>query len=284
MHIGLYLPIPHKVNIAFIARQAELMGFESLWTGEHPAVPVTLTSKYPYTTSISAIDAMSTMLDPFVALAAAASVTTSLKLGTAIVLVPQRNPLLMAKEVSTLDWLSKGRFIFGIGAGWLKEEMQIMGADINRPWAQTRESVQAMKELWANDQAAFDGQYYSFPPVKSSPKPSQKPHPPILLGGMGDRVLRRIVDWADGWLPIGSTPQEIKEARTTLDAIAIESGRDPKTISISTLHLTGDLVDRNQVQALHQAGADRIVISTAPVVTERAMEDELHRVAQSLLL
>ena len=283
MNIGIYLPIPHKVDVAFIASKAEALGFESLWTGEHPVVPVKLNSQYPYTTSIAVMDAMSTMMDPFVALGCASGVTKSIKLGTAIVLVPQRSPLLMAKEVATLDWLSGGRFLFGVGAGWLKEEMEIMGADLSHPWAQTREAILAMKELWTKDHAQFHGHYYNFPAVKSFPKPAQQPHPPVLLGGMGKRVLRRIVNWGDGWLPIGPTPQEITEARAALDVMAVEAHRDPATITISVLYLTGDIVERDQVKALHQAGADRVVISTAPADNEREMAAELERIAQAVL-
>src|SRR5207237_8407068 len=189
--------------------------------------PVTTTGRFPGTTDGVIPESYSHFVDPFVALARASGATTRIKLGTGIVLVPERHPLLLAKEVSTLDFFSGGRFLFGIGAGWLREETQLMGGDFDHRWTQTRESVLAMKELWTKPEAEFHGKFYDFPPVRSNPKPAQKPHPPVLLGGGAKNVLQRVVAWGDGWLPNRITPEQLRESRAALDRLAKAAGRDP---------------------------------------------------------
>jgi len=225
-------------------------------------------------------ESYSHFVDPFVALARASGTTSRIKLGTGIVLVPERNPLLLAKEVSTLDLFSGGRFLFGIGAGWLREETQLMGGDFDHRWTQTRESVLAMKELWTRPEAEFHGRYYDFPPVRSYPKPAQKPHPPVLLGGGAKNVLQRVVGWADGWLPNRITPEELGEARATLDRLAKDAGRDPARITIS---VHGQPADRDLIRRLHDAGATRVIVRPSAVKTEAEMGSELDRIAGAVL-
>src|SRR5207244_10112255 len=140
--------------------------------------------------------------DPFVALMAAAAATKRLKLGTGICLRVERDPITTAKEVATLDLLSRGRFLFGIGGGWNAEEMEDHGTDFSTRWKLLRERVQAMKRIWTEDEASFEGELVRFPPLWSWPKPVQKPHPPVLLGGHGPRALRRVVESCAGWLPM----------------------------------------------------------------------------------
>ena len=199
MNIGVSIPLPaYSVDVALMANKAEQLGFESIWCAEHPIMPVHTTS--PFSGSADGVipETYAHFVDPFIALARASGATSTIKLGTSIVLVPERNPLLMAKEISCLDYFSGGRFIFGIGAGWLREETEIMGGDFDHRWTQTREAVLAMKELWTKDEAEFHGRYYDFPLVKSYPKPVQKPHPPVVLGGSAKNVLRRVAGWGDG--------------------------------------------------------------------------------------
>src|SRR5919205_4084452 len=173
MNIGTSVPLPaYTIDPAFMAQKAEELGFESIWYAEHPAVPVHSTSPFPLTGG-EIPWTYSHFTDPYIALARASGVTRTLKLGTGIVLVPERHPLLLAKEVATLDLFSGGRFLFGIGAGWLREETEIMGGDFEHRWTQARESVLAMKELWTKTEASFEGRYYQFPAVKSNPKPAQ---------------------------------------------------------------------------------------------------------------
>src|SRR5438309_11729367 len=162
-------------------------------------MPVHSASPAPGSSGGSIPDFYSRLVDPFVALARASAVTTRLKLGTGITLVPERNPLLLAKEIATLDYFSKGRFLFGIGAGWNKEETEIMGGDFTHRWTQTREAIEAMQALWANDAAEYHGTYYDFPLVRSFPRPVQRPHPSIFLGGSATQVFQRTGAYGDGW-------------------------------------------------------------------------------------
>ncbi len=282
MNVGISVPLPaYLVDPAFMARTAEALGFESFWCAEHPFVPVHTTSRFSGSPDGAIPETYNHFVDPFVALARASGATTRIKLGTSIVLVPERHPLLLAKEVSTLDLFSGGRFLFGIGAGWLREETEIMGGDFDHRWTQTRESVLAMKELWTKAEAEFHGTYYDFPPVRSYPKPAQKPHPPVLLGGTAKNVLQRVVAWGDGWLPTGAiTPALVRESRATLDALAKDAGRDPRAITIS---VHGQSADRDLVRRLLDAGAHRVVIRPATVKTEAEMGAEIQRIAEVVL-
>ena len=222
MTVGVSVPLPaYTVDAAFIGRKAEELGFESLWYAEHPILPVHSDSPFPGTGG-EIPWTYRHFSDPFIALARASGVTSKIKLCTGITLVPERNPLVLAKEIAALDLYSGGRFIFGIGAGWHREETTMMGGDFDHRWAQTRESVEAMKELWTKDEAEFHGQYYNFPPVYCYPKPVQKPHPPVILGGHAKNVLQRIIRWGDGWLPNRSNPAQIEESRKILDTLATE--------------------------------------------------------------
>jgi probable F420-dependent oxidoreductase len=196
------------------------------------------------------------------------------------VLVPERHPLLLAKEVSTLDLFSGGRFLFGIVAGWLKEETEMFGGDFAHRWTQTRESISAMKELWTKPEAEFHGKYYDFPPVKSNPKPAQKPHPPVLLGGAAPNVLERVVAWGDGWLPNRVTPDELRERRATLNRLATDAGRDPAKLTISVY---GQAPDRDLIKRLLDAGATRVVVRPNAVKSDAEMATQLTRIAETVL-
>jgi probable F420-dependent oxidoreductase len=281
MNIGISVPLPaYHVDVGFMARKAEELGFESFWCAEHPFIPVSSASRFPGSADGVIPESYSHFVDPFVALARASGTTKSIKLGTGIVLVPERNPLLLAKEISTLDLFSGGRFLFGIGAGWLREETQIMGGDFDHRWTQTRESILAMKELWTKPAAEFHGKYYDFPPVKSFPKPLQKPHPPVLLGGGAKNVLQRVVAWGDGWLPNRITPGELRESRATLDRLAKDAGRDPSHITIS---VHGQPADRDLLRRLHDAGATRVIVRPPVAKTESEMSTEMTRIADAVL-
>jgi probable F420-dependent oxidoreductase len=281
MNVGISVPLPaYLVDVGAMARTAEELGFESFWCAEHPFIPVHTTSRFPGTADGVIPEAYSHFIDPFVALARASGTTSRIKLATGIVLVPERHPLMLAKEVSTLDLFSGGRFLFGIGAGWLREETQLMGGDFDHRWGQTRESILAMKELWTKPEAEFHGKFYDFPPVRSNPKPAQKPHPPVLLGGDAPRVLERVVAWGDGWLPNRVTPVELREKRATLDRLAKEAGRDPAAISIS---VHGQPADRDLIAQLHEAGATRVIVRPATSKSEPEMVRELTRIAEAVL-
>ncbi len=262
MKIGINMSISEESpDVAETAEQLEQLGFESFWLPEHVLVPVTTTSRYAGSADGSIPERMAHMIDPFIGLAMASARTQNLKLGTAVCLIPERNPLLLSKEIATLDQLSGGRFILGVGAGWLREESEILGGDFPHRWTQAKEAVLAMKELWTKDEAEFHGKYYDFPAVRSFPKPAQKPHPPVYLGGQADNIFKRVVAWADGWMPTGRvSPEEVKEGRRTLDDLASEMGRDPKSIEITAFGLAADSV---VLERYEEAGADRVIIRAA---------------------
>ena len=281
MNVGISVPLPaYQVDVASMARTAEALGFESLWCAEHPIMPVHSKSRFPGSADGVIPESYSHFIDPFVALARASGVTRTLKLGTGITLVPERNPLLLAKEISTLDLFSGGRFLFGIGTGWHREETTIMGGDFDHRWSQAREAVLVMKELWTKQEAEFHGKYYDFPPVRSYPKPAQKPHPPVILGGHAKNVLERVVEWGDGWLPNRATPAEVEMSRNKLGAMAKQAGRDPAKITISAF---GQPADRDLVHRFLDAGATRVIIRPPAATTEQEMQKALEDIARTVL-
>ena len=244
-------------DITVLAQKMEELGFDSMWVPEHTVVPVHHNSKYRGTADGSLPESMSHQANPLIALALAAGATKTLKFGTAVLLVTEHNPLDLAKQVSTLDYYSGGRFLFGIGTGWFREESEIMGGDFDHRWTQAREYVSAMKELWTNDPAEYHGEYVDFPPVRCLPLPVQKPHPPVLLGGEAKNVFRRIVQWADGWLPLRMSPEQVAAARATLSEMADAAGRDPKSITIT---VSGVPTDKDAIKQYEDAGADRALV------------------------
>lgn len=280
MKVGVNMTISSQsISVADLAKQAEALGFESLWLPEHPVIPVHTTSRYGGSADGAIPASMSDMADPFIGLAQAAAVTTTLKLGTGICLVPERNPLMLAKVIATLDRFSKGRFIFGIGAGWLKEETEIMGGNFEHRWGQTREAILAMKALWTQDEAEYHGTFYDFPPVRSFPKPVQQPHPPVLLGGSARNVFQRVVAWGDGWMPVRATPDDIEKGRASLDELATAAGRDPKSLDVTVF---GEGSDRQAIQRFEGAGADRVIVRLPSTADESALT-ELERMAAAVL-
>ena len=280
MTVGTSVPLPaYDFDPAFVAQKAEELGFESIWYAEHPILPVQSASPFP-STGGAIPESYAHFTDPYMALARASGVTTKIKLGTGITLVPERNPLLLAKEIATLDRYSGGRFLFGIGTGWNREETEIMGGDFDHRWTQTREAIQVMKELWTKEEAEFHGRYFSFPPVRCNPKPVQDPHPPVILGGMARNVLQRVATVADGWLPNRVTPAQVEESRKTLDTLAAEHGRDPASLTISVY---GQPADRELVQSYLNAGANRVVVRPEVGGSNEEIGRELERMAEAVL-
>ena len=280
MHIGIStFPTDYSIDIATLARRAEEYGFESLWVPEHPILPVESQTRWPGSADGVIPRAFADIVDPFVALARASAVTSSLKLGTGICLVPERNPLLLAKEIATLDMYSGGRFLFGIGAGWLREETELMGGDFAHRWGQTRDSVLAMKQLWTATESEYHGRYYDFPPVYSFPRPVQRPHPPVFLGGMAPSVFKRVVDYGDGWMPNRVGPEDVQRGRAALDELARAAGRDPASLVIS---VSGQPPDRDLVDRFEQAGAARVMVRV-PTADETDSLAELERIAEAVL-
>ena len=281
MNVGFICPLPPPppavcLNVAVLAREAERLGFESIWVPDHPVAPVHVTSYSPTFEG----GQVPGFLDPFVSLGMASAVTSSIKLGTGVVLVPERNPILMAKEIATLDHYSGGRFLFGIGAGWNQQESEILGVDFAHRWTQTGECVQVLKALWTKDVAEHHGKYYHFPGVRSFPKPAQDPHPPILLGGWAPSVHRRIVEYGNGWMPHRATPEKIVEGRQALDEMAREAGRDPESIEVTVFNQPAD---RDTLRSFEETGAERITVGLEIVEDEKEALARMKEMARELL-
>ena len=282
MSVGIVVPLPaYTLDPAFIAKKAEDLGFESIFYHEHPVLPVNSASPFPATGG-EIPWTYRHFSDPYMSLAMASTVTTKIKLATGITLITERNPLILAKQIAVLDQHSNGRFIFGIGTGWNREETTMMGGDFDHRWTQAREAVAALKELWTKDEAEFHGRYYDFPPVYCYPKPAQKPHPPILLGGNAPNVLQRVARWGDGWLPNRVTPGRIEEGRKILDTLAAERGRNPASLSISVFGQPPETT-RQQVDDFLNAGAIRVSVWPAHCETEQEMGEQLERMAGALV-
>lgn len=280
MLIGVNMAIlGDSMDVAELAQKAESLGFESIWLPEHTIMPVHTASRYGGSADGSIPDYMSNMADPYIGLARASAVTQDLKLCTGISLIPERNPLVLAKAIATLDLFSGGRVILGIGTGWLREESEIMGGDFDHRWSQAREAVLVMKELWTKDEAEFHGKYFDFPPVKCNPKPAQKPHPPVVLGGTARNVFKRVVAWGDGWMPNRVSPEEVRQGRAVLDELAEAAGRDPRSIQIS---IFGRPADPEAIKSFEEAGADRVIVSLGTTRQGEALQ-ELERMAQRVL-
>ncbi|MQF69186.1 LLM class F420-dependent oxidoreductase [SAR202 cluster bacterium AD-804-J14_MRT_500m] len=250
-----------SLNVADLAKFVEDLGFESFWLPEHTVVPVNAKTAYPGSDQGGIPEFMAYMVEPFVGLSMAAAVTNRVLLGTCVSLVPEHNPLVLAKRIASLDLISKGRFIFGVGTGWLPEEGDLFKVDFPRRWTQTREALEIMKMLWTQNQTHFDGDYYRFSPIYSFVHPVQQPHPPIVLGGSARYVFKRIVALGDGWMPIRPTPEQIANGRGILNELAIANGRNPKEIVITAY-------DPPQcpeaIQELKDAGAERVILRLKP--------------------
>jgi probable F420-dependent oxidoreductase len=232
MELGLAILLTdYSMQPAALGASAEERGFESLFLAEHTHIPVSRDTPYPGGTELPR--EYSHTIDPFVGLAAAAAATERLKVGTGICLVNQHDPIDTAKQVATLDHVSNGRFLFGVGAGWNREEMRNHGIDPSRRWGEMRERVEAMKAIWTEDEAEYHGRHVDFDPIWQWPKPVQKPHPPVLVGGVGDKVLDRVVAYGDEWIPNRvRSPEELGERIAELQRRAEAAGRERVPVTV----------------------------------------------------
>lgn len=268
---------------AIVARRAEELGFASYWLPEHTVIPQGSADVYPGKQDDEPPpEYLFRMPDPYIALSRAAATTTSIGLGTAVSLIPERNALTLAKEVASLDHYSRGRFLFGIGAGWNEPECTVLGGDFAHRWTQTRESVAVMKALWTGEYVEHKGKYYDFPRVVCRPRPGREPHPPILLGSIGTpRVFKRVAEWGDGWLPFCVDPQEIADGKSAIAKQARAIGRDPASIDITLFAPDGYFRTRAALGDVARAGADNAVLWLRGD-TERAVLEELESLAGEL--
>jgi probable F420-dependent oxidoreductase len=235
-----------------IARMAEQRGFECLLFPEHTHIPASRDSAWPGGSELPAFYART--YDPFVACTAAAATTERLLIGTGICLVIERDPIVTAKEVASVDVLSGGRFLFGVGAGWNVEEMRNHGTDASRRFGVMRERIEAMKAIWAEDEASYAGEYVNFDRIWCWPKPVQQPHPPVMVGGSGPRVLDRVLAFGDEWMPNRMSDQDLAARIAELGVRASQTGRGRIPVT-----LVGLPADPARIEAIARIGVDRIV-------------------------
>jgi len=247
---------------------AEERGFESLFFPEHTHIPAERRSPWPGGDELP--PEYSHTYDPFVALTAAAAATERLRLGTGICLVIERDPIITAKEVASLDQVSEGRFLFGVGAGWNVEEMENHGTDAARRFSVMRERIEAMKAIWTQEEASYSGRYVNFERIWSWPKPVQQPHPPVLVGGNGPRVLDRVLAFGDEWMPNRVRDEDLVSRLEELRTRAQEIGRAPVPVT-----LFGLMRDPARIERLEAAGVQRGVFwlpAREPAAIEEAFD------------
>jgi probable F420-dependent oxidoreductase len=256
MKYGIFIfPTEYSMRVDQLARAVEERGFDSLWLPEHSHIPVVRRSHYPGGGELP--KPYFHIADPFVGLAAAAAVTTRIKLGTGICLVVEHDPIILAKKVASLDLLSGGRFIFGVGAGWNAEEMENHGTVFRTRWRLLRERIEAMKLIWTEEEAQYHGEFVDFDPIWCYPKPVQKPWPPIFLGGHTPAARQHVVESYDGWMPTIMRTADFLTGIEDVRRMAREYGRDPRSISISMIF---PRADRKVMDRYAAAGVDRVML------------------------
>jgi probable F420-dependent oxidoreductase len=244
--------------LAAVAGEAEARHMHGIWVGEHVVSFERYASAYPYADNGQMpLPLGSGLLDPFTTLAFLAAVTTSLRLGTAMCLLPQRNPVYTAKEVATVDWLSGGRVDLGVGVGWLREEFEAVDAPWERRGERTDDYLQVLRALWCDDPSSFSGRHYSLPPCDFHPKPVQRPHPPIHIGGESDAALRRTARIGQGWHTCNRAPADLPDALARLDVLLAEQGRSRSEVRITVCPYFKPL-DAQITEQYAAAGADAV--------------------------
>jgi probable F420-dependent oxidoreductase len=260
-------------------RGAEARGFSSIWVAEHVVLFDEYASQYPYSAD-GKIPAggESGIFEPFTALAFLAACTSTIRLGTGICLVPQRNPVYTAKEVTAVDWLSNGRMDFGIGVGWLEEEFRAVDAPFPRRGARTREYIEVMRRLWEDEISEHKGEFYELPALRQYPKPVQQPHPPIHVGGESDAALRRVAQFGQGWYGFSVAPEDVPGRVARLEEMLAEEGRTRSEIEVSICpYLLG--ADADTVKRYEDAGVDQVIL-LGLAFDVPGIDAELDRLAQ----
>ena len=264
MRIGLFLGLTVPPNtpelLAAVARLADERGIQSLWLVEHVVLFDQHDKNYPYAaTGDFPIKGEGGLAEPFTTLAWCAAITTRVRIGTAVCLVPQRNPLYTAKEVANVDWLSGGRFDFGIGVGWQREEFEALDVPFADRGRRNDEYIELMRTLWRDPVSQFDGEFWKLAPCRAYPKPVQQPHPPIHIGGESDIALRRVVRLDAHWFPFNLDPVGLASRRQQLRSLLADAGDrsiDDVTITVSPAR---DHAGAEHAHAFAEAGADQLI-------------------------
>jgi probable F420-dependent oxidoreductase len=259
-------PTDYSIQPLELARLAEERDFESLWFTEHTHIPVSRETPYPGGEPLP--PEYSHAYNPFVALSFAAAATERIKLGTGVCLVTEHDPIVLAKETASLDRLSGGRFLFGVGAGWNLEEMRNHGTDPGRRFKLMRERVEAIKEIWTKDEAEYHGEFVDFDPIWCWPKPLQQPHPPVLVGGNGPKVLDRVLRYGDEWFP-NRLPNGVEGLKERVDELRERAGRH---VPVSFF---GAKPEPRAVERLGWAGVDRVIYYVSPNASPEEVEQAL---------
>ena len=251
---------------AVFAQALEHRGFDSLWAPEHSHIPTTRESSFPQGGDLPS--KYYDVMDPFVSLTAAAAVTTKLKVASGICLVVQRDPIQTAKSVASLDQISSGRFLFGVGAGWNAEEMADHGTNFKTRISLMKERIEAMKVIWTKDRASFQGRFVNFPEMITNPKPFQKPYPPIIMGGAFPYGAQKAIEYSDGWLPHATRPEygDLLHKLPEFKKMCNEAGRDPSTVPI-TVYGVAD--DPDLLKRYRDAGVERVVFAVPSEAGEK---------------
>lgn len=280
MEYGLAIfPTEYAIEPADLARAAEERGFESLWVPEHSHIPCSRRSPFPAGGELPRM--YYHVMEPFAVLASMATATRRIKVATGICLLVQRDPIQTAASVATLDRLSHGRFLFGVGAGWNREEMENHGTDPRRRFALLRERVEACKRIWTQERAEYHGELVNFDPLFAWPKPLQKPHPPVHVGGAWPQAAERALRWGDGWLPIHGFGGDVAALVPEFRARAADAGRDPGELEVS---IFGVGPEEGDAGPYREAGADRVVFGLPPKGKEEILPllDRLQQIAERL--
>ena len=264
MQIGimppLFSPIATPDYLMAIGAAADRLGFSSIWAPEHVVLFDEYDSKYPYSDDGKlAVGRDAGILDPFNVLAFLAAATKNVRLGTGIALVPQRNPVYTAKQVTTVDRLSNGRVDFGVGIGWLREEFDALGVPWPRRGPRTEEYLEVMRRLWLDDVSSFEGEFYSLPSCRQSPKPIQDPYPPVIFGGESDAALARVARKGDGWYGFNLTPEKAFDRISTLEKMLDKEGRKRSDISISVRPAAGFFTPAHS-EEFGRLGVDQLIL------------------------
>lgn len=286
MEIGVFLPLANPVATPEYLRVAgaacEQAGVAAIWVAEHVVLFDSPDSKYPYSHDGKfPLGGETGILEPFTALSYLAACTESVRLGTGIVLAPQRNPVYTAKEAACVDWLSGGRLDLGLGIGWLREEFDVCNVPFERRAARCREYVEVMRTLWCDEVSEYSGELYSLPACRHYPKPLQEPYPPIHFGGESDAALRRVADLGTGWYGYDIGPEEAAERVTRLCALLEERGRKIEDVQVSVCpylrETTAELVAR-----YHDAGVGQVIVLQAAASVEE-LRASLERLARDVV-
>ena len=266
MDVGIFIFLTdYCIAVDELAVALEERGFESLFQPEHTHIPSSRQTPFPGGGDLPR--EYSNTYDPFVSLIIAAACTKKLKIGTGICLIPQREPIQTAKSVASLDKLSGGRFVFGIGGGWNVEEMNNHGAEYKTRFKLMRERILAMQAIWREEAATFHGDFVNFDAIWSNPKPVQKPNPPVLLGGETDYTLKRVVEYCDGWLPRGNTFEPARDMARLRDMAARE-GRDMDSLSVTVFRGTPE---KEALEQYAEHGVNRVLLGVPPVPRDEAL-------------